>query len=236
MNKLSDLQFSENDIVASICRESYFEFVKEFWGTVETAKPIWNWHIKYMCDELQHVAELVFANKDKEYDLVINVSPGSTKSIVCSIMFVPWCWTRMPHLQYIGGSHQKDLSIEFGKKSRDIVWSDKYRACFPEVQLRQDQSGRTFHQNTKKGWRFATSTGSGVTGRHGHILGIDDPLDPRQALSSVELKNANSWINDTLSQRKVNQAKTPTILIMQRLHQDDCTANMKEKAKKAQKE
>lgn len=232
----SNLQFSENDIVASICREDYYSFVKEFWSTIETSRPVWNWHIKYMCNELRYVAELVFAGKDKEYDLVINVAPGSTKSIVCSIMFVPWCWTRMPSLQYIGGSHQKDLSVEFGKKSRDIIWSDKYRACFPEIKLRPDQSGRTFHQNTEKGWRLATSTGSGVIGRHGHIIGIDDPIDPRKAISDVELKNANDWINDTLSQRKVNQAKTPTILIMQRLHQSDPTANMIEQAKKSQRE
>ena len=236
MNDFSNLQFSEADIVASICRESYYDFVREFWSTVETARPVWNWHIKYICGELQKVAELVFADKEKEYDLIINVSPGSTKSIVCSIMFVPWCWTRMPSLQFIGGSHQKDLSVEFGKKSRDIVWSDKYQACFPEVILRQDQSGRTFHQNMNGGWRLSTSTGSGVIGRHGHIIGIDDPIDPRKAVSEVELKNANDWMNDTLSQRKVNQAKTPTILIMQRLHQNDPTANMIGQARKTQKE
>ena len=236
MNDLSNLCFSESDIIASICRESYFDFVKEFWSTIEKARPVWNWHIRYMCDELQHVAELVFLNKEKEYDLIINVSPGSTKSIVCSIMFVPWCWTRMPSLQFIGGSHQKDLSVEFGKKSRDIIWSDKYRACFPEIELRQDAAGRTFHQNTEGGWRLATSTGSGVIGRHGHIIGIDDPIDPKKAVSETELKNANDWISDTLSQRKVDQAKTPTILIMQRLHQNDPTAFIIEQAKKSQKE
>lgn len=231
----TDLSLSENDLVASICRENYFEFVKEFWSVLTQEKPVWNWHIKYLCNEMQYIAELAFAGEDKEYDLIINIFPGETKSTICSIMFVPWCWTRMPALQYIGGSHQKGLSIDFGKKSRDIIWSDKYRACFPEIKLRQDQSGRTFHQNTKGGWRYATSTGAGVTGMHGHIIGIDDPTDPREASSEVELKNANDWIRNTLSQRKVNQAKTPTILIMQRLHQDDSTAYMISEAKEAQR-
>lgn len=229
------LSLSEYDLVASICRESYYEFVKEFWSVLTQEKPVWNWHIKYLCKEMQYIAELVFAGKDKEYDLIINIFPGETKSTICSIMFVPWCWTRMPTLQYIGGSHQKGLSIDFGKKSRDIIWSDKYRACFPEIKLRKDQSGRTFHQNTKGGWRYATSTGAGVTGMHGHIIGIDDPTDPREATSEVELKNANDWIRHTLSQRKVNQAKTPTILIMQRLHQDDSTAYMINESKEAQR-
>ena len=141
----------------------------------------------------------------------------------------------MPTLQYIGGSHQKELSVDFGRKSRDIVWSDKYRACFPEIKLRQDQSGKTYHQNTKGGWRYSTSTGGGVTGLHGHLIVVDDPIDPRKAVSEVELKNANDWMRDTLSQRKVDQAKTPTILIMQRLHQDDPTNNMINRAKGAQR-
>ena len=54
--------FDETDIVASICRESYYEFVKEFWDTIETARPVWNWHIEYLCKELQYIAELVFAD------------------------------------------------------------------------------------------------------------------------------------------------------------------------------
>jgi len=232
---LSNLSFDESDLIASICKESYYEFVKEFWSVVVTEKPIWNWHVKYLCNEIQKVAELVFLGLPKKNDLVINISPGETKSTICSIMFVPWCWTRMPTLQYIGGSHQKELSVDFGRKSRDIIWSDKYRACFPEIELRQDQSGKTYHQNTKGGWRYSTSTGGGVTGLHGHIIGIDDPIDPRKAVSEVELKNANDWMRNTLSQRKVDQAKTPTILIMQRLHQDDPTADIISRAKEAQR-
>jgi predicted phage terminase large subunit-like protein len=235
VNSLSNLYLNESELVASICRESYYEFVKEFWDVLTKEKPVWNWHIKYLCNEIQYLCELVFVGKDKEDDLVINIFPGETKSTICSIMLAPWCWTRMPHLQFIGGSHQKGLSIDFGKKSRDIVLSDKYRACFPEIQLRQDQCGRTFHQNTKGGWRYATSTGAGVTGMHGHIISIDDPIDPQGACSDVEIKNANDWIRDTLSQRKVNQAKTPTILVMQRLHQEDPTAYMIDEAKKVQK-
>ncbi len=235
MNDSSNLQFSETDLVASICRESYFDFVREFWSVIVTEKPIWNWHIKYLCNELQKVMELVFLSQPKEYDLAINIPPGETKSTICSIMLVPWCWTRMPTLQYIGGSHQKELSVDFGRKSRDIVWSDKYQACFPEIKLRKDQSGKTYHQNTKGGWRYATSTGGGVIGFHGHVIGVDDPIDPRKAVSEVELKSANNWMKDTLSQRKVDQAKTPTILIMQRLHQDDPTADMVSRAKATQK-
>ena len=44
-------------MVRSIVRESFYEFVKEFWDTVVPEKPIWNWHIKLICKELQEIAE-----------------------------------------------------------------------------------------------------------------------------------------------------------------------------------
>ena len=48
------------------------------------------------------------------------------------------------------------------------------------------------------------------------------------------LHNANKNMDETISTRKVNKAVTPTILIMQRLHQDDPTGHLlKKKGKKS---
>ena len=66
--------FEERDIVRSIVRESFYEFVREFWHSVIEEAPVWNWHIQYLCDELQIVAERVFAGEEKEYDLLVNLS------------------------------------------------------------------------------------------------------------------------------------------------------------------
>ena len=130
---LEDLQFEENDIAASICRDSFFEFVKEFWSTVIVAEPVFNWHIKYLCDELQTVAERVFRGEAKEYDLIINVSPGSTKSTIASIMFPAWNWTRMAHARHICGSFTEALAHDLSVKSRTVIGSEKYQDLFPEI-------------------------------------------------------------------------------------------------------
>jgi predicted phage terminase large subunit-like protein len=62
---------------------------------------------------------------------------------------------------------------------------------------------------------------------------IDDPLNPKQAASEVETQNANQWMDVTLSTRKVDKAVTPTILVMQRLSENDCTGNWLSKKGKA---
>ena len=177
---------------------------------------------------------MVFEGLEKEYDLIVNVSPGSTKSTIASIMYPPWIWTIMPSARFIGGSYAKDLSMDLSRRSRDIVKSDKYKRAFPYIKLRGDQDVKSYFANTKGGGRFACGTGGAVVGFHAHFIVIDDPLNPNEALSDVELANTNAWMNDTLSQRKIDKNITPTILIMQRLHQNDPSAHMLKVAKEAQ--
>jgi len=222
-------------LVASITKESFYEFVKEFWSESVAELYVDNWHIEYLCNEFQKVAERVFLNLPKEYDLVINVSPGSTKSVIFSIMSLPWIWARKPSARFIGASYSNPLSLDLSRKSRDIIKSVKYRKCFPYITLKKDQDAKGYFANTKGGGRFATSVGGTVTGFHAHFLGGDDLLNPAEALSEVELKSANTWLSDTLLQRKVNQTMTPFILIMQRLHQDDATMHTINLAKSAQR-
>lgn len=229
------MQVSEDNLVASICRESYYEFVKEFWDVLETKTPVWNWHIKYMCDQIQKVCERVFANQPKLYDLAINVSPGSTKSTVGSVFLPPYIWTRMPTAGFIGGSYSAELAMDLSLKSRDIIMSDKYMRTFPEVRIRPDAKAKSQFYNTHRGTRIAVGVGGSITGKHADIIVIDDPLDPRGAVSDVVLKSANEWMGATLSTRKKDKNVTPTILIMQRLHQNDCTAHMLEEAKEVRR-
>ncbi len=177
----------------------------------------------------------MFKDQPKKYDLIINISPGSTKSLTCSVMYPAWIWTRMPTARIIGGSHTQQLSMDLSLKGRDLVKSDKYRQCFPHIKLRSDQDTKTYFKNTKGGSRYAVSVGGSVVGMHAHFLIVDDPLDPEKAMSEADLKTANRWMADTLPKRKVEKAITPTILIMQRLHQDDCTANMIERIEKKQR-
>jgi len=227
-----DATITKQELERKVCRSSFYAFVKRFWHTVIPEEPVWNWHIEVICNEMQILAERVFKNEPKEYDLLINVPPGSTKSTICSIMFPAWVWTRMATARMICGSYSYQLGMDLSRKSRDIVRSAKYQQLFEDLDLREDQNTKGYFINEKGGYRYTTSTGGTVTGFHGHFIIIDDPLDPQEAVSEVDLKTANNWIGRTLSTRKVDKSVTPTILIMQRLHEDDPAAKMIEANKR----
>lgn len=218
------LTVSELQLMQSLCTESFEDFVKEFWSTIIAEKLQWNWHMSVICDELQILAERVFAGLPRLYDLVINVSPGSSKSTIASIMFPAWCWARMPSFRYIGASYAHPLALDHSRKNRAVVKSELYKKCFPHIKIQEDQDTKGYFANTAGGQRYATGAMGAVQGMHGHIIGIDDPIDPNSSISEADMYRTNNWIKETLSGRKVDRSICPMVLIMQRLHQDDPTA------------
>lgn len=221
------------------CRRSLFKFVQEFWSEIIPEDPVWNWHIEYLCDELQRdVIRVCKLAEDKRYDLpakqrepklhdiLINIPPGSSKSTICTVMMPAWAWAVDPTLRILTASYSGDLSQDHSVKSRDIIQSDKYRQYFPKIKIREDSNNKNNYKNTDHGERYATSVGGTVTGFHAHIIVVDDPLNTKKAISEVELEAACTFMDTTLSTRKIDKAVTPIILVMQRLHDMDPSGNM----------
>ena len=167
-----DIESGRHALTASLCKSDFKKFVKEFWSEIPGAGTlIWGWHMGVLCDELQTVAERVFANQAKEYDLVINISPGTSKSSIGSILFQPWTWTRMPNARHITASHTDSLVLDLATKSRFVLESDKFREFFPLIELRKDQKAKGDFANTLGGERKScTVAGKTPTGRHAHFL------------------------------------------------------------------
>lgn len=218
---------------------SFYYFLRGFWDEISTDEFKDNWHIKYLCEQLEEIAYRVANKEPKKHDLVINISPGTTKTIICSIMFPVWCWTKWYGMKFITGSYSSTLSLESAEYSRDLIRSNKFKILYPELEIKQDKDVKTNFRIVKKtgnglklgGNRFSTSVDATATGFHGHIILIDDPLNPKQAVSEVELQNANRFMDQTLSTRKTDKKVSTLILIMQRLHQNDPTGHLLAKGK-----
>jgi hypothetical protein len=69
---------------AEMCRRHFFFFVKTFWSEIIAENPIWNWHIPYLCNELQEIGQQVARREKKDWDyIVINIPPGSSQIYYC---------------------------------------------------------------------------------------------------------------------------------------------------------
>lgn len=215
-------------VVADECRKHFFYFVQTFWDVIIKEKPVFNWHIPYLCEELERLSDCIVHRQPKPYDLIINIPPGTTKSTIVTIMWPVWLWTLDPTIRIITNSYSGGLSLEHATKSKDIILSDKFQRLFPNIQIRRDKSGKQNYENTETGFRYATSTGATITGFHAHVIINDDPQNPKQAESDQMRIQANEHTK-TLSSRKVDKANTPVVTIMQRLHEDDVTGYLLKK-------
>lgn len=217
--------------LANVCKRSLVDFVREFWEEVPGAgKVVWNWHLDCLCDEMQVAALKVWKKQPREYDLIINVPFGSSKSTVISILFPAWVWTFFPRARFLTATHTDRLVHDFASKFRAVVKSDKYCSCFPKISFVQDQVG--YLRNNHGGDRNTCTVGGKTpTGFHADFLLVDDPLDPQGARSELELETAAKFQTEVLPSRKTDKAVSLTVLIMQRLHYRDPTAVMEDVGK-----
>lgn len=234
----SNPEFSEEVILdadeaaAELCKREFFDFVKEFWDIIIPEDPVWNWHIKYLCDVAQDVIMRLRKTEDHPHrekkleDIIINIPPGSTKSTILSVMLPAWAWTVDPTLRILSISYSEEVAMAMAVKSRSIILSDRYRKYYSKIALKKDQNNKTNYENTLTGQRYAAGIGGSVTGVHFHLILIDDPLNPKQAASETECKTACTDIDNTLSTRKVDKEMTVTMMIMQRLSANDPTGHM----------
>lgn len=227
----SDINVDADLAAGEYTRRKLSRFVKEFWDVIINDPLEWSPHMDIMCDEVQEVYERVFRREEKLHDLIINIPPGTSKSTIVTIMAPVWSWTRADWVRHITASYSDSLSTEHSVKARDIIRSDKFKRFYPSIQIKKDEDNKTNYRTMNNGQRYTTSVGGTVTGIHAHIITIDDPINPLQAASAVELKTANDYIDQTLSTRKVDKKITVTILIMQRLAENDPTGYMLEKRK-----
>jgi len=236
MNKQSKLD-KELEIAAkrSLLKNSYYDFFKLFWSTLNHEKLVDNWHVKYLCDELQSVAERVFKREKKEHDIIINIPPSMSKTSIVNIFFPLWCWINDYSLQFISVSYSYQLSINISERCRDVMRSDLFKKYFFDVKIKEDsdtkQLFRVVKDNQVGGFRYATSVGGTISGIHGHFILLDDPVNAVDSLSDTMIRNTNDWLDNVIFSRKVDNDVSVVILVMQRLHENDPTGYLLEKNK-----
>jgi predicted phage terminase large subunit-like protein len=190
-------------------------FVKEAWQILEpNARIVWNWHLDAFCDHLQAVTD------GRLNRLLINVPPGSSKSLVVSVFWQAWEWTdpARASLRYLTTGHNDVPVKRDTRKCRDLILSEWYRQLWPHIRL--TRTGELSFANDRTGTREGVAFGS-LTSQRGDRLIIDDPHSVRTADSDAEREATTRIFVEGALNRLNDQAKSAIVVIMQRLHPED---------------
>lgn len=198
-----------------LARRSLAEFAKMAWRTLEPSTPLkWGWALDAICEHLEAVS------RGEITRLLMNVPPGTMKSLLTGVIWPAWEWgpMAMPQKRFIGTAHKQDLAVRDAMKCRRLIQSPWYQARWPTV-LTSDQNAKTKFENDKTGFREAMAFTS-MTGARGDRVILDDPLSADDANSEAALYAAEITFTEALPTR-VNNDKSAIVVIMQRLHERD---------------
>ena len=215
------MQLTPADILnceRELCRRSLAEFAKRAWHILEPGTPlVWGWALDTICAWLESVS------RGERKRVVMNVPPGSMKSLLTGVIWPSWEWGPLgrPDLRYVGTAHSQDLAVRDNMKCRRLIQSDWYQKRWP-IALTGDQNAKVKFENTSTGSRQATSF-SGVTGYRGDRIILDDPHSVDDANSVAKLTSDVTLFREALPSR-VNNNDSAIVIIMQRLNEADIAA------------
>jgi len=205
------------------CSLSLSEFVRYAWHTIEPNEYIPNWHLDFICAHLEAIADGVKNDDGTFYNrLLVNVPPGTSKSLLVSVFFPAWVWgpKGQPWKRIVAASHSLDLAIRDSMRMRRLVQSEWYQGHWPEVKLQGDQNAKAKFETTAGGFRQACAF-TGITGYRGDILVIDDPHSVSDANSDATRETVTNLYREAITSRLNNPDESAIITIMQRLHERD---------------
>jgi len=213
------------------CKESLAAFIRLAWHIIEPGQPyVHGWHIDALCEHLEAITDGVETPAGIYNRLLVNIPPGTAKSLVVSVFWPAWEWgpMNMPHLRYVCASHSQDLAVRDSMRMRRLVTSDWYQARWPHVKLVHDQNSKLKFETTATGFRQAAAAGS-ITGSRGDRVILDDPHSVDGANSDQMRQTTIQWFLEAVPTRLNNPATSAIVVIMQRLHEGDVSGVILEK-------
>lgn len=215
----------EIELKRSVFSKSYFEFFKWSFNVLYPQEKYEDaFHIEYLCNLYQKEIERIVHKEEKDKDIIVNIPPRSSKSLITSVCLNAWAWIKDPTMAVITVSFDEELTLVNARLCKDLIKSDAYQELFGHIyQIRSDADRMGFFMTDKGGFRMSKTTGANITGHKGIIIIVDDPLNPKTAESEVSRASTIDYYTRSLYNRLTPANLGIRIIIMQRLHENDLT-------------
>jgi len=196
-------------------QRQFLPFVKNVWPDFIEGR-----HHRIMADAFERVS------RGELKRLCINIAPRHGKSELTSYMLPAWLLGQDPSRKVICATHTTEFSQRFGRKVRNLIESDDFKAVFPETALKADSKAAGRWDVSGGGEYFACGVGAAMTGRGADLLIIDDPHSEAAGInpSNEYFEGVYEWYSSGPRQRL--QPGGAIIIVMTRWHQLDLTGRV----------
>jgi len=197
--------------------QSLEKFVVQGWSVLEPGVTLkLGWSLGCVCEHLEAVTA---GHVDR---LLMNVPPGFMKSLLTNVFWPMWEWgpKGLARHRFVSFSYSASLTERDNDRCRNLIRSQWYQERWGErFLLTKDNTIKI--ENSKRGWKLATSVGGVGTGERGNRVLVDDPHNVKESESETIRTSTTNWFREVLPSRLNDPDKDAIIVIMQRVHHKD---------------
>lgn len=191
-----------------------YEFTDTFEEWLEKKSPSYTWRVPHLVFIRRHLTELLEGVYE---DLLIFAPPRHGKSEMTTVRLPVYYLNKHSKRRVIVGAYNRELATMFARRSRrlaqEVLELDKSHQSVCDWAIRQG------------GEYFAVGVGSGVTGRGGDLIIVDDPVRSRKDANSEAFREECwYWFVEDLYTRREPGAKV--VVIQTRWHEDDLSGRI----------
>ena len=161
----------QSEVVREVGRKSFLDFIKHVYPGYKVGP-----HHRKLARIFEEIASGV------KKRVIVNIAPRHGKSELISYLAPAWFLGNYPHKKVIMASHTADLAVNFGRRVRNLVGSEKYRDIFPQIELQADSKSASRWGTNFNGEYFAIGVGGALAGRGADLFIIDDPHSEQEAM------------------------------------------------------
>lgn len=158
---------AERDEIRRSCEADLLTFTAIMFRARMAQPFLVNWHHERITDALMAVY------RGEIHNLLVTMPPGGTKTELCVIHFMAWCFARSPYCRFLHLSGSGELAALNSATTKEIIELEEYQALWPRVIRRDTRAKNRWNIDVygrTAGGVYATSTGGQVTGfRAGYI-------------------------------------------------------------------
>lgn len=235
------MEYRDTDIIRTFCTQGMLNFTRYMFRHLHKRRFVVGEHHRRIAEALDRVL------RGECTRLIINIAPRFGKTELAVKNFIAMGLAINPRAKFIHLSYSDALARDNSRGVQEILADPHYQRIFPETVAAGRNSGKW--NTTAGGGLYAVSSAGQVTGfgaglvdreegdtqlidevtqldemgtddLFGGAIVIDDPIKPDDARSELIRNKVNQKFETTIRNR-VNSRRTPIIIIMQRLDEDD---------------
>lgn len=199
----------------ALCRRDLLHYARYMFEKGYETPLLEAWYHALLCRALEKVAT------GEVKRLIINIPPAYGKTEFAVRLFVSWFLGNYPKKRVIYTSYSDDLANKTPAEVKEIIKSEAYQRVFDGMKLGRKTADKEWYLESNGGM-FSTTVGGGITGFHGNIVIIDDPMKAIEKNSKATRDMVNEFYKGSIRSRlRKDDPNSAIIVIMQRLHEHD---------------